>query len=352
MQFGGAASRRGRAALWVAGALAVYLVGSFVGGGWFMATNVARRPYVVRSQPSHLADRARAIELRTEDGVRLSGYYAPPRAGRPVLMMQHGKGRTRDAPLPHARIFAHAGYGVLAFDWRGHGSSDGDVIFHGAQERKDVRAALAFLDREAPEVPVGVIGTSMGGAIVALSADLYPPRVRCMVLDSPYGDLGRMVDDRLSALGPLAFGPRLGVAVVGQQMMGAPLSAIKPELALAAFAPRPVFFMHGDADGVIPVSEGRSLHEKYPGEKQYWEIPGLKHCRVRETQTREFMRRVAGFLAAHLPGAPGVEAVLRWTPEAVPSGSKLYEEGGTALQVVDEALAKAAEAAAEVVAGS
>lgn len=49
---------------------------------------------------------------------------APP--GRPVVVMAHGFGGTKDSGLePFARRFASAGIDVLAFDYRGFGASEG-----------------------------------------------------------------------------------------------------------------------------------------------------------------------------------------------------------------------------------
>lgn len=47
-------------------------------------------------------------------------------AGRPVLVMGHGLGGTRDSGLePFAKAFADAGLDVFTFDYRGFGESDG-----------------------------------------------------------------------------------------------------------------------------------------------------------------------------------------------------------------------------------
>ena len=47
-------------------------------------------------------------------------------AGRPVVVMAHGLGGTKDSGLePFATAFAAAGLDVLAFDYRGFGASEG-----------------------------------------------------------------------------------------------------------------------------------------------------------------------------------------------------------------------------------
>lgn len=66
--------------------------------------------------------------------------------GRPVVVMAHGLGGTKDSGLePFARGLAKAGLDVLAFDYRGFGASGGARRQHVSVEgqREDYRAAIA-----------------------------------------------------------------------------------------------------------------------------------------------------------------------------------------------------------------
>ncbi len=70
--------------------------------------------------------------------------------GRPVVVMAHGFGGTKDSGLePFARRLAAAGLAVFAFDYRGFGSSEGQprqrVSMRGQVE--DYRAAIAAAGR-------------------------------------------------------------------------------------------------------------------------------------------------------------------------------------------------------------
>lgn len=269
-----------------------------------------------RAEPGALAAGAERVRFTAEDGVRLEGLFAPPAEGRPVVVVQHGKRANRDNLLPWARILAEVGYGVLAFDWRSHGASEGDVISHGIHEPKDLVAALDLLagDPRSRGRPVGILALSLGAACTAMTAPRLPEAVKGLVLDSPYGDLGRMADERLAKYGLLALGAGKVVDLYTWMRVGVPTRAVVPEKALAAFAPRPILVLHGDADLTIPVAEGRSLVAAYPGPKEYWETPGDGHCAARTTRTRDWMGRVAGFFARCLPGAPDPAAVVERTP--------------------------------------
>jgi len=98
-------------------------------------------------------------------------------AGRPVVVMAHGLGGTKDSGLePFALAFAEAGLDVLAFDYRGFGGSAGEprqVVSLDAQVA-DYRAAM----RAAAALP-GVDGSRIvlwgvslaGGHVLRAAAD-------------------------------------------------------------------------------------------------------------------------------------------------------------------------------------
>lgn len=314
---------------WLRVLVATYLSFSVLVALYFLGTNAvrwSRRP--VYSAARDLAARAREVDFRAVDDVALYGVMADPVDRAPILIFQHGKRRNRDDVLPWARVFARAGYGVLAFDWRGHGRSDGSLLLHGAQETKDVAAALELLATR-PETkgrPIGMVAFSMGAASVAMSAPVLDERVKAIVLDSPYGDLGRMVRNRLEVLGPFGLGPRLAIKASALPIFGMPPSDIRPEERLKAFAPRPLFVTHGAHDTIVPTSEGRSLRDAYPGPVTYWETEERGHCSSRTLITRTWVGRVAGFLAEHLEGAPSAERVLEGVPEHIASGWVSYRE--------------------------
>jgi len=66
------------------------------------------------------------VKLTTSDGVELEGWYRPSRNGASVMLLSGG-GSNRMGPLRHARMLERHGYGVLVYDPRGSGNSEGAV---------------------------------------------------------------------------------------------------------------------------------------------------------------------------------------------------------------------------------
>jgi alpha-beta hydrolase superfamily lysophospholipase len=299
------------------GALAAGYVALAGALGLHLAWVQASRPRVpVATSSADLAPRAEAVRFRTRDGLELSGVLAAPAEGHPVVVLAHGIGGNRDEVTPCAATLAAAGYGVLTFDWRAHGSSEGDRIRFGAREPADLGAAVDFL-AEHPATrgrPVAVVAVSLGAAVAALAAPELPEAVRALVLDSPYGDLGRLVRAHTRDLGPLAPGAAAAAHVAGRALTGAWPGELVPERSLQAFHPRPVMLLHGSADPVVPVSEHASLAASYPGPVETWVSDGDGHLQAQRDRAGAWMARVARFLHRALPGAPSPQAVLRHMP--------------------------------------
>src|SRR3954467_12700931 len=144
-----------RGLLGAAAALVAFLVLVPIGLG-YITTHVARA--VV--PPNHLGVPYEDVRFTPSDGLELKGWYVPSRNGAAVIAFPGRKG-----PQKHTRMLARHGYGVLLFDRRGEGKSEGDPNSWGWGGGKDIKAAIAFLQRQPDVDPgrIGGIGLSVGG---------------------------------------------------------------------------------------------------------------------------------------------------------------------------------------------
>jgi uncharacterized protein len=95
------------------------------------------------------------VAFTTSDGLRLEGWYVPSKNRPAVIAFPDRKG-----PQRQARMLASHGYGVLLFDRRGEGESDGDPNAFGWAGERDVNAA-------SPSSIVGPTSTETGSAASA-----------------------------------------------------------------------------------------------------------------------------------------------------------------------------------------
>lgn len=114
--------------------------------------------------------------------------HAPPKT--PVVVFAHGWASSKVSPrnVEIAEALVEAGMAVLLFDFTGHGESEGDADKTGLLEQsEDLTAALDFVAARPELGPIGVAGSSSGGA-VALAVAAQDERVRALALRAPSGD--------------------------------------------------------------------------------------------------------------------------------------------------------------------
>lgn len=103
------------------------------------------------------------VTLSTKDDLTLHGWYIPS-ANRAAVILVHAFNGNRTGTIYHAELLAKHGYGVLLYDTRSEGESEGDLNALGWEDHLDVFAALDYLN-ERPEVDlerIGVLGLSAG----------------------------------------------------------------------------------------------------------------------------------------------------------------------------------------------
>jgi pimeloyl-ACP methyl ester carboxylesterase len=125
------------------------------------------------------------VTFETADGLALHGWYIPGE-NEAAVMLLHGINGNRISMLGLAKGLAEAGYGVLLFDSRAHGDSEGDFVPFGGPETEDVKAAVSFLQARPDVDPerIGALGWSLGAQIAIMGAAMEPD-VNAVVADGP-----------------------------------------------------------------------------------------------------------------------------------------------------------------------
>jgi len=132
------------------------------------------------------------IDFKTEDGVTLRGWhYLPDQAkgALPTIVMSHGFSAVKEMYLDKfAEVFAACGMGVLVYDNRNLGASDGQPRqeIDPWQQVRDYRDAITFAETlpATDAQRIGVWGSSYSGAHVMVVGAL-DRRVKCVVAQVP-----------------------------------------------------------------------------------------------------------------------------------------------------------------------
>ena len=84
-------------------------------------------------------------------------------------------------------------------------------------------------------------------------------------------------------------------------MYGVDFTAIKPVESVSEIAPRPVFFIHGELDEVVPLEHVYRLQQasKNP-QDQLWVVPQVHHVMAYSAHPEEYMSKITAFFDAVL----------------------------------------------------
>jgi dipeptidyl aminopeptidase/acylaminoacyl peptidase len=279
----------------------------------------------------------KSVSFYGADGLRLSGdLYIPEHLGKgikaPAIVLCQGLSGVKHKVLPSVgNDFASAGYVTLSFDYCGCGQSEDrrrrPYVFP-AERIEDTLSAIAYV-AQLPYVDpylIGVYGISYGGAI-SIYATAYDRRVECVVVVSGPGNgndflsslmaksewdmmLKEIEDDRTrraktgkSKIVPLkhiiqfpeSFWRRYALLDSSNESESLPenngignepmlslesadaMMRLLPETIVKMVAPRPILFVHGEADDVAKVRLARRLYAKAGQPKKIVVLPDMDH---------------------------------------------------------------------------
>jgi uncharacterized protein len=234
------------------------------------------------------------VTFRASDGLELAGWYRPSRNGAAVLVV-HGGSSDRKGSVAHASMLARHGYGVLLYDARGRGESEGSENNYGWDWDKDIAGALAFLERRADVEPgrIGAVGLSTGAdALLDVTAERH--------------DVAALVTDGAAA-GSFADGQRLRGTELGTVPSWLMFGTIQ---VLSGDAPTPALedqVRRIDSPTLL-ISAGTDVERDFnvlydraaSGPVEHWNLAGAHHTRAIREHPREYEQRVVAFLDAAL----------------------------------------------------
>jgi hypothetical protein len=254
----------------------------------YAATHV-NRPAV---PAAHLGTAYEDVSFDTADGLRLHGWYIPSRNGAAVIAFPGRRG-----PQAHARMLARHGYGVLLFDRRGEGASEGDGNLFGWGGDRDILAAVKYLEGRPDVEPgrIGGIGLSVGGELM-LQAAAETPGLAAVVSE---GAGTRWLAEEIEEYDTIpGWSKWLSLPVYAMKTAAVSVfSNTAPPPKLTDLVPRiqqPLFLIWaphgGNAETMNP-----TYYRLASGPKTIWSIPDARHTRGIDAHPRVYERRVIGF---------------------------------------------------------
>jgi dienelactone hydrolase len=236
----------------------------------------------------------RDVTFEASDGVQLSGWYRPTRNGATVIVV-HGGGSDRRGSVAHASMLARHGYGVLLYDSRGRGRSEGTQNAWGWGWPRDVEGAIAYL-KARPEVDperLGALGLSTGADVLVQVAGTGHD-LKAVVADgtvaSSYEDAERVYG--IGLMTPFFVAEFATVQLTSGTKPGPTLEDVMPKVM------SPTLLVAAGPQEKRP----GELYDRAAGDRpvDVWYLPNVSHTAAIRQAAPEYERRVTRFFAAAL----------------------------------------------------
>lgn len=288
----------------------------------------------------------------TTDGVRLPlRKWLPRGKTRAVILALHGFDDYSNAFAGQGAVWAKDGIATYAYDQRGFGAAPERGRWPGSAALAiDAATACGILRHQYPEVPLYLLGESMGGAVavVTMTGTLGTPipDVDGVILSAPavWGRSTMELIPRVALAIAVRLAPGLTLTGRGLHIRASDNVAMLRALArdplviketrvdtiwglvnlmdaALAAAPRlcaPLLLMYGSHDEIIPNRSIRRFVRSLPpdpaGRRRFAYYPRGYHMLMRDLDGPVVAADVAGWVLA--PGAPLISGADRGAPEA------------------------------------
>ncbi len=270
-------------------------------GGVLSLQVTSRRPRQQDRSPSEYNLAYEEVSFPASDGLTLRGWWIPAQGSARAVILLHGKSGSMDPDVKYAPALHAAGLNLLMFDFRAHGRSDGTVSSLGYLERRDVLGAVRWVIQKGMR-QIGLLGFSMGGVVAMLVTPLCP-EVGAVISDGGFARLTTALREGMHERGipPGLCSPLAWLAVtITSLRVGANLFRFQPVDWVGKISPRPIFFIHGEHDPYLPMSEFRELTGAAGEPKEVWSVSQASHRNVDEGFPEQYLARVVRFLDQHL----------------------------------------------------
>lgn len=193
----------------------------------------------------------------------------------PTVVLTHGWGSSRLGGLKRLEpVLPHAKQAIL-WDLPGHGESPGSARM-GTDEHRDLLALLDTLG----EGPIALFGWSLGAgvSIRAAAEDAGAHDIRAVVCEAPYIHAPTPARNVIRLRGmPYRLNLPLAMAGIGVRLgVGPRWAGFARDRHAAKLGQIPLTVIHGDADPVCPIADGRAIADAAPNGRLVV-IPGGGH---------------------------------------------------------------------------
>ena len=207
----------------------------------------------------------------------------------------HGGSSDRKGSVNHAELLARHGYGVLLYDARGRGESEGSENNYGWDWAKDVSGALDFLKRRDDVDPgrIGAVGLSTGADVLL---EVAGERTDIAALVADGAAAGSFEDWQHLRGTEVGSAPGWVMFTTMRVLSGDPPGPPLEDQVRRITSPTLLISAGTDVEREFNVL----YDEAAQGPVEHWNLPEAVHTRAIRQHRTEYERRVVAFLDAAL----------------------------------------------------
>lgn len=260
-----------------------------------IAITIPLRSGMCCETPAKFGAETTNIAFTSGDGLKLSGWYVPPRNGAVVILVHSYYGDRRQT-LPVAEMLYKHGYGVLMYDQRASGESEGSTRSLGALDIPDLGRAADWLTRQQEDVRIGAYGCSVGGGIT-LAGAVQTPSIRAIAVDAPSPMRWFENMPEFSLRDPFSL-PTMALYYIYLRLLSGTSSAAGTLENVHSYASRPILFIStGQGDEFSRVN---TYFETAGAPKYHWNFPEAGHCAAPISQPEAYEQHLLEFFNSFL----------------------------------------------------
>ncbi len=260
--------------------------------------------------------REESVRFDNPDGRLLAGVVGRPVEGevRAAVVLSHGMLSGKNSPkhVMLAERLAARGVATLRFDFTSRYESEGTIEeMTYTRQVADLAAAETLARKSFGALPLGLYGSSMGGAVVILHAGSGCD-VQALATIAAVGRPGDLWSSWADAEGIARWRQEGWMTVEGIRLpYGFYEDTLRQDVVAAASRLRaPLLLVHGAKDSLVPVDQCRELHAAAPGPKRMVILPEADHRFSRQADLERMLDEVSGWFTAHLLQGDSVKTPL------------------------------------------
>lgn len=221
------------------------------------------------------------LDVPVEADVSISCRGYPANGDRPWILFFHGNGEVAGDYDGIAPYYRRSGLNLLVADYRGYGASSGKPSFAALVSDAHIilKTAREALRDGGYRRGLWVMGRSLGSISALELAYHHPGLLKGIIVESGFISVAKLIE-------------HLGLPSPGN-LSGLERDYLEIVRAIAA----PALILHGEADSLVPLGQGRELFENLgSAKKEMVTIPGAGHNDIMFVGLDDYMAAIAKFV--------------------------------------------------------